>query len=94
MRFIAIEKSLCPLMLGEEVLQEQQAKQIYDLYLKNYILEMNCIEDSQEIVLKMEAISKREALAILSKLPLVRAGKSTFELIEIQPYSGFERWLK
>lgn len=81
-------------MLGEEVLESQQAKSIYDLYLKGYILEMNSLLDNKEVLIKMEAISEREAKAILSKLPLVRAGKSTFELLEILPYNGFERWLK
>ena len=90
MKLIAKEIHLCPLMLGEEVLNIQQAKTIYDYYLKGFISEVHNIEETSEVVVKMDCLTRREAESLLSKLPLVRAGKSTFEIFEIKPYKGFE----
>lgn len=93
MKLVAKEIHLCPLMLGEEALEQQQAKVIYDYYVKGYIYEMHHMEDTTNVLLKMDCLTRREAENLLGKLPLVRAGKSTFELFEIKPYKGFERML-
>lgn len=91
MRLIAIEKELCPLMLGEkEVLLTEQSKAIYDLYLKGYIREIHQKEDSSEVILIMECLSQREATSLLAKLPLVRTGKASFDLTIIKPYEGYK----
>jgi len=90
MRILAIENELCPLMLGEkEVLLSEQRKAMYALYLHGYIREMNQKENSNEMILIMECVSKREAENFLAKLPLVRSGKSTFDIVVMEPYDGF-----
>ena len=90
MRILAIENELCPLMLGEkEVLLAEQRKAMYALYLHGYIREINQREDSNEVILLMECVSKREAENYLAKLPLVRSGKSTFDIVVMNPYEGF-----
>jgi hypothetical protein len=90
MRILAIENELCPLMLGEkEVLLAEQRKAMYALYLHGYIREINQREDSNEVILLMECVSKREAENYLAKLPLVRSGKSTFDIVVMDPYEGF-----
>jgi hypothetical protein len=90
MRILAIETELCPLMLGEkEVLLAEQRKAMYALYLHGYIREINQREDSNEVILLMECVSKREAENYLAKLPLVRSGKSTFDIVVMNPYEGF-----
>jgi hypothetical protein len=90
MRILAIENELCPLMLGEkEVLLAEQRKAMYALYLHGYIREINQKENSNEVILLLECISKREAENYLAKLPLVRSGKSTFDIIVLDPYEGF-----
>ena len=90
MRILAIETELCPLMLGEkEVLLAEQRKAMYALYLHGYIREINQREDSNEVILLMECVSKREAENYLAKLPLVRSGKSTFDIVVMEPYEGF-----
>lgn len=90
MRILAIENELCPLMLGEkEVLLTEQRKAMYALYLHGYIREMNQKENSNEMILIMECVSKREAENFLAKLPLVRSGKSTFDIFVMEPYDGF-----
>ena len=90
MRILAIENELCPLMLGEkEVLLAEQRKAMYALYLHGYIREINQREDSNEVILLMECVSKREAENYLAKLPLVRSGKSTFDIVVMEPYEGF-----
>ncbi len=90
MRILAIENELCPLMLGEkEVLLAEQRKAMYALYLHGYIREINQRENSNEVILLMECVSKREAENYLAKLPLVRSGKSTFDIVVMDPYEGF-----
>jgi len=90
MRILAIENELCLLMLGEkEVLLSEQRKAMYALYLHGYIREMNQKENSNEMILIMECVSKREAENFLAKLPLVRSGKSTFDIVVMEPYDGF-----
>lgn len=89
MRLLAIENELCPLMLGEEILLSEQRKAMYALYVHGYIREMNQKEDREEMILIMECMSKREGQNFLAKLPLVRAGKSTFEVYVLEPYKGF-----
>lgn len=90
MRILAIENELCPLMLGEkEVLLAEQRKAMYALYLHGYIREINQKEGSNEVILLMECVSKREAENYLAKLPLVRSGKSTFDIVVMDPYEGF-----
>lgn len=91
MRFIAIENEVCPMMLGEkEVLLSEQSKAIHELYVLDYIREIHQKIDTTETILIMECISKREAEALLKKLPLVRAGKASFEVIPFGPYQGFK----
>jgi len=90
MRFVAKEVHLCPLMLGEETLRVQQAKVIHDYYLKGMVQAVYHIDDSENVFMIMDCITKREAEVLLAKLPLVRAGKSTFEVNEIKPYRGYE----
>ena len=90
MKILAIENELCPLMLGEEVLLAEQRKAMYALYLHGYIREMNQKENSNEMILIMECVSKREAENYLAKLPLVRGGKSTFNIFVMEPYTGFK----
>lgn len=95
MKFLAIENELCPLMLGEkEVLLSEQRKSMYELYLQGYIREFNQKEDSNEMILIMECITKRECVNYLAKLPLVRAGKSTFDIFVLAPYDGFKDLVK
>jgi hypothetical protein len=93
MKLLAIENELCPLMLGEEILLTEQRKAMYDLYLHGNIREMYQKEDSNEMILIMECISKRECENYLAKLPLVRAGKSTFNIQVMEPYKGFKEIL-
>lgn len=93
MRILAIENELCPLMLGEEILLTEQRKAMYALYLHGYIREMNQKENSSEMILLMECVSKREAENYLAQLPMVRSGKSTFEIMVLEPYDGFKSLL-
>lgn len=94
MKFIAKEIHLCPLMLGEEVLLTQQIKAIYAYYLQGLVYEIHHVGASSEVVLKIECLTRGEAEQALSKLPLVRAGKSTFDMYEIRPYAAFKELIK
>ncbi len=92
MKILAIENELCPLILGEkEILLSGQMKAIHDLYLSGKIREYYQKDSSNLLVLVLECISLREAENYLAKLPLVRAGKSTFDLFALEPYRGLDQ---
>jgi hypothetical protein len=42
----------------------------------------------------MEAEDKKTALELLDTLPLVKSGKIKFEVIELRPYTIYERIIK
>jgi hypothetical protein len=93
MKILAIENKLRPLMLGEEALLGDQAKAIYALYVHGYITQMHQKENSSEAILVLDCISKREAENYLAKLPLVRAGQSTFDVYPLEPFKGFREFM-
>lgn len=94
MRLLAIENEIRPLMLGEEVVQKEQVRALYNLYLKGYVREITQKMGTNDVILTMECLTKREAESVLASLPLVRVGKSTFELHFLEPYQGFKGVMK
>lgn len=95
MKIMAIENELCPLILGEkEILNYEQKKAIHNLYLEGYIREVFKKDESESLVIILECSSRREAEHFLAKLPLVRAGKSTFDIVILSPFDGFKEFFK
>lgn len=90
MKILATENELCPLILGEkEILLTEQIKSVHNLYLKGIVRELYQSKDSNLMIIVLECISYREAESYLAKLPLVRAGKSTFDIKVLEPYRGY-----
>lgn len=69
----------------------EEAHQVWELYQAGLIREIYFRADQQTAVLILECCSTDEASSALSKLPYVREGLITFELIPLIAYSGFER---
>jgi hypothetical protein len=50
--------------------------------------------EDKNAVLILEAMDRKAAEELLNGLPLVKYGKIKFEVMELKPYSGFERIMK
>jgi hypothetical protein len=74
-----------------EHLLRAEAREVWQLYLAGTIREIYFRELHTQAVLVMETESAAEAERILSRLPLVEAGLTEFEVIGLRPYPGFAR---
>ncbi|MBL0047723.1 MAG: superoxide dismutase [Bacteroidetes bacterium] len=91
MKILAIEKETEGVIwnsLGE--LLKEEVRHVYDLYLADKIREIYFTEHKNALLI-LETKDKKEALKILSSLPLVKAGMIKFEILELKPYTGLER---
>jgi muconolactone delta-isomerase len=92
MRVLALEKDLPAARPDDlEALLKAEAKAVWDLVQRGAIREIYFREPQTQAVILMEAESAADAEAILTRLPLVRAGLTGFEVIGLRPYPGFSR---
>ena len=94
MKILAIENEIEGLewdKLGD--LLKDEARHVYDLYLSNAVREIYFTEN-RNAVLVMETEDKKAAIKLLDTLPLVKSGKIKFEVMELRPYTGYERIMK
>ncbi len=75
---------------GAQPLLADEARHVYDLYLKNVVREIYFTE-AHEAVLILECGSVDEAQQLLDALPLVKSGLIRFELTRLLPYDGYSR---
>ncbi len=68
-----------------------EAQRAWELYQLGIFREMYFDRDTHCIVIVMECDSVDEAKEHLDTLPLVRAGLIRFEVMGLEPYSGFSR---
>ena len=68
-----------------------EARKAWELHQAGMIRELYFRANHNEAVLVLECGTIYDAEAILSTLPMVRAGLIKFELIPLKPYAGFER---
>jgi len=68
----------------------QEARDVYRLYLSEHLREHYFTENKQA-VLVLECDSKAHAQALLSKLPLVANNLISFDIVELHPYTGYDR---
>ena len=92
MKILAIEKEVPGVDWGtvSKELLAQEALDIYGMYLteqlrEHYFTEENCA------VLVLECDSKAQAEILLKKLPLVKENLIAFEIMELRPYTGYDR---
>ena len=72
---------------------EQEARRVYEMYLEGHLREI-CFTEDQDAVIILECESKEESTRLLGSLPLVEKGLLRFEVMELNPYTGYERILK
>ncbi len=92
MKILAIEK-VVPNVDWSTVSKEllaQEALNVYRMYLteqlrEHYFNEENCA------ILILECDNKAQAHELLQKLPLVQKNLIAFEIMELRPYTGYDR---
>lgn len=91
MKILAIEKEIGNVTLEHlDALLREEAQHVYQLYLSDSLREIYFTENKNAILV-LEADNKEVANTLLSSLPLVAAGKISFELMELRPYTGYQR---
>ena len=94
MKILALEKEIEGLEWeNPEDLLKDEAQHVYHLYLSGSLREIYFTE-SKNAILVMEAEDKNAAIKLLDTLPLVKSGKIKFEVMELRPYTGYERIMK
>jgi len=91
MKLLAIEQETSSVNWdNESEVLINESYQVYHLFQEGIIRDIYFTE-SENAVIILECASKEEAVNLLSTLPLVKAGFITFEVMELRPYSGFDR---
>lgn len=91
MKILAIEKELKHIdWNNESQTLIEEAKSAYKLLLSGDLREIY-FSEKKNAVLILECEDKTAAKQLLDKLPLVVKGIIDFEIMELQPYTGFTR---
>ena len=94
MKILAIENEIEGVDWNNlEDLLKDEAQHVYHLYLSGSIREIYFTENKNAILV-METEDKKAAIKLLDTLPLVKSGKIKFEVMELRPYTGFERIMR
>ena len=91
MKIIALEKEIKGAEWNEtEDLLEREARHVFRLYLSDTLREIYFTENKTAVLI-LETKDKEAARKLLDALPLVKSGKIIFEIMELRPYTGYER---
>ncbi|MEI6683720.1 MAG: hypothetical protein WCO44_13875 [Bacteroidota bacterium] len=91
MKILAVEKNVCQIDPDKErKTLSEQAIAIYELYHDEIVREFY-FNENHEAILVMEYTSISACEELLHDLPLAKHGLTRFELMEMRPYTGFER---
>jgi len=94
MKVLAIEKEIEGVKWDEmKDLLEQEAQHVFQLYLSDSLREIYFTENKNAILI-LETNNRETAKEILDSLPLVKNRKIRFDIMELRPYSGYERIIK
>lgn len=77
---------------NQQDILEKEARAVYNFYLEGSIREIYFSENKSAILI-LECESIQNAVGLLSALPLVQNKMITFEVMELRPYTGFDRIL-
>lgn len=92
MRYLALERELPALPRADlPDLLHREAAAVWALQKAGIVREIWFTSPDRLAVLLLECPSLAAARSHLAGLPLVRAGRSDFQLLELQPYDGYER---
>jgi hypothetical protein len=93
MKILALEKDVEGVNWNnQEKTLEDEARQVYQLYLAGNIREIYFNENNYAILV-LECQSKENAVELLNSLPLVKKGMIQFEVMKMMPYTGYDRIL-
>lgn len=91
MKLLAIEQETTSVNWDEEnEVLVNESYQVYHLFQEGIIRDIYFTETENAVII-LECATKDEAYAILATLPLVKAGLISFEVMELRPYTGFDR---
>ena len=94
MKILALEREIEGVNWNNtERLLEQEAQHVFQLYLSDDLREIYFTEN-KNAVLVMETKDRQTAERVLDSLPLVNSGMIRFEIMELKPYTGYERIIK
>lgn len=94
MKLLAIEKETTPVNWGEESeVLVAESYRVYHLFQEGIIRDIYFTETENAVII-LECASKEAAQSILATLPLVKAGLIGFDVMELRPYTGFDRIIK
>jgi len=94
MKFLAIEKDIPNIDWSNSMqILNEEAIEVHRLYLSGSLREIY-FNEFHNAVLVLECNSKEEVLELLESLPLVKQGMIIFEVMELLPYTGFQRLIK
>ncbi len=94
MKVLAIEKEIEGVKWDEmKDLLEQEAQHVFQLYLSDSLREIYFTENKNAVLI-LETDNRETAKEILDSLPLVKNRKIRFDIMELRPYSGYERIIK
>lgn len=94
MKILAIEKESKGVDWNDlDDLLKVEALHIFQLYLSDSLREIYFTENKNAILI-LETSDKESALTLLETLPLVKSGKIQFDIMELRPYTGYERIIK
>ena len=94
MKILAIEKEKEGIYLdNEKEILEDEAKEVHRLIKSGKVREIY-FTDRSEAVLVLETDYIPKAHEILDSLPLVASGLSSFDVMELKPYTGLDRIIK
>lgn len=94
MKILAIENEIEGVEwdnLGD--LLQEEAHHVYHLYLSDSLREIYFTENKNAILI-LETEDKETAIKLLGTLPLVKYGKIKFDIMELRPYTGYERIMR
>ena len=91
MKILAIEKDIEGTTWdNSDDLLKSEARHVFELYLGDTVREIYFTEN-KNAVLVLETKDKLTAKKLLDAFPLVVSGKIKFDLMELRPYTGYER---
>lgn len=91
MKILAIEKEVKAVDWNEESQTlVEEAKSVYKMMLTGNLREIYFTENKNAVII-LECEDKLEAKRLLESLPLVQKGIIAFDIMVLQPYSGFSR---
>ena len=94
MKILAIENEIEGVDWDKlEDLLKEEAQHVYNLYLSDSLREIYFTEN-KNAVLMLETEDRKTAIKLLDTLPLVKAGKIKFDVMELRPYTGYERIMR